>query len=65
MNFHCPVVSPNMTLVKDDEDGFGKLPAPLNSHKGFFIAVANFTMGATRLFPEYKVFLIESGEEKS
>ena len=36
------------------------LPAPLNSHKRVFIAVANFTMGATRLFLEYKVFLIES-----
>ena len=27
------------------------------------MAVANFTMGATRERPEYKVFLIESSEE--
>ena len=27
------------------------------------MAVANFTMGATRERPEYKVFLIESFEE--
>ena len=58
-----------MNFAKYDVDSFlGRrkmLPAPLNSHKRVFIAVANFTMGATRLFPEYKVFLIESREETS
>ena len=52
-----------MTLPAESFEERKNLATPVNSHKRVFMAVANFTMGATRERLEYKVFLIESFEE--
>ena len=52
-----------MTLPAESFEERKNLATSVNSHKRGFMAVANFTMGATRERPEYKVFLIESFEE--
>ena len=52
-----------MALPAESFEERKNLATSVNSHKRVFMAVANFTMGATRERPEYKVFLIESSEE--
>ena len=52
-----------MTLPAESFEERKNLATSVNSHKRVFMAVANFTMGATRERLEYKVFLIESFEE--